>query len=743
LALRLFPATFLTDQLSLAHPLAVFTGGSLAAGELPLWNPHWFSGFPHLGLPEAGIWYPTTVLYGLFEYAPTAKIDFLFHFWLLGVFGYLLGRSAFGRRWLALGVGFALVCGPLAFRPYFYGQIWWTHSAAWFPLAFLALRRLVRGGSWRWMPVLSAALALEVLGGALQFFAHSLLILGGYALLECFRLRFEKDESWRVLSYRVVLAAGGVCLALGLAALQLLPSYELARHSVRAVGISSAYFREFRLLPSELWAGLLFERQGVRLAPGALALGLTGLGILSRDGERRTLSLLSAAGVLLALAPSWLSSAMVHVPVLGSFRGNGRLVLVLLPLVTYVAVGGLAELVSSAPSKVVQRRWLGLFTLVSGAAIASAMLGETATPWHWVPAVCVGLLWTATLRRGLPIWTGPFLVVLLAVEGLSQYYDIRSSALLQEPRVPEDWLELRRTKQGADRMAIFERPKLVRTVVANIGAVTGERTLAGYHALLLESYASFLERVAGIPVRERTSGGRHELDRLEEMEMDWVRGANLPVLDLLNIRHLVAVDVPLRWPSRLASLERRFSVSQVGGLTVYENRRALPQAFVLHDFEVAPTREQALARMSSPGFPLRTRAMLEIDPDPRPMPATGQEPVNIRRTTTSAVELDVVMTSPGILVWCDVAYPGWVVVVDAERPRVPLTVDALLKGVALDSGRHSVRFEFRPVSLRAGAALSVLSVLVWLALLGRAWWQHSPGLATRAAPSARPGGNGL
>jgi uncharacterized membrane protein YfhO len=68
-----------------------------------------------------------------------------------------------------------------------------------------------------------------------------------------------------------------------------------------------------------------------------------------------------------------------------------------------------------------------------------------------------------------------------------------------------------------------------------------------------------------------------------------------------------------------------------------------------------------------------------------------------------------------VLVYSDTWYPGWRVFVDGvERPL--LRVNHAFKGVALEPGRHRVRFEFAPWRFRWGAVLSIAGALIVLAL---------------------------
>jgi uncharacterized membrane protein YfhO len=68
-------------------------------------------------------------------------------------------------------------------------------------------------------------------------------------------------------------------------------------------------------------------------------------------------------------------------------------------------------------------------------------------------------------------------------------------------------------------------------------------------------------------------------------------------------------------------------------------------------------------------------------------------------------------------------YPGWHATVDGIEVPIYRANDAF-KAVVVPPGTHRVRFEFRPVSVYVGLAISATTALL---LFATAWW-------TRARP---------
>jgi uncharacterized membrane protein YfhO len=84
-------------------------------------------------------------------------------------------------------------------------------------------------------------------------------------------------------------------------------------------------------------------------------------------------------------------------------------------------------------------------------------------------------------------------------------------------------------------------------------------------------------------------------------------------------------------------------------------------------------------------------------------------PAEIVAYAPERVEIDVQAERPGLLVLSDTYFPGWRAWVDDVETEI-LRANGLFRAVALSAGVHRVRFEYRPASLRFGAALSAASL---------------------------------
>jgi len=164
-----------------------------------------------------------------------------------------------------------------------------------------------------------------------------------------------------------------------------------------------------------------------------------------------------------------------------------------------------------------------------------------------------------------------------------------------------------------------------------------------------------------------------------------------------------------------------FRLAHSGDVKIYENLDVLPRSFLVHGAVEAADDEAALALMRDEVFDPAAEVVLNPSAEGRTEPLRGLQPspgeefVLVMHYAPERVEIEVAAAAPGYLVLADAWYPGWEATVDGEPVPVH-RADLLFRAVAVDAGRHRIVFTFRPVSLRAGAGVSLVG-LVGLALV--------------------------
>ncbi len=319
-------------------PLRVTAARMMQDGFLPLWNPYIFGGMPLHGAAQGGVLFPLNWFYLLFE-PPTATN-------LMVISGYMLaalGAYLYARRAGSSITGAVVTSLVWQWCGFLVGQLSHVNivqTAALLPWLLWAIDGYGMGGKRRDGLLIAVFACLQAFTGHQQTLAYSLLLACAYTVCLA-RSSKQQDARARYLSSLILVAAG-----VALAAVQILPTLELLRNSVRSAS-SFDFFTSFSLPPRLLWTfaapyalgggdGRLFR--AVYGGPpyygefigyvGAAGLVLAALAfILKRDA--RTKFWTGAALICLALAfgrywPFKLYAVIYYLPVLGLFRVPAR-----------------------------------------------------------------------------------------------------------------------------------------------------------------------------------------------------------------------------------------------------------------------------------------------------------------------------------------------------------------------------------------------------------------------------------
>jgi len=154
---------------------------------------------------------------------------------------------------------------------------------------------------------------------------------------------------------------------------------------------------------------------------------------------------------------------------------------------------------------------------------------------------------------------------------------------------------------------------------------------------------------------------------------------------------------------------------------VLERSDALPRAWIVHSTQRA-TPEEALDLLSSGDVdPLET-ALLEDPPTGLAEPDDpSADRASIAGYEPDRIELETTTGAPGLLMLGEVYYPAWKAYVDGE-PAPLHRADHLFRAVPVPAGEHTVELRYESRSLRAGTAISLLTVLALLALAAARLW---------------------
>jgi membrane protein YfhO len=149
---------------------------------------------------------------------------------------------------------------------------------------------------------------------------------------------------------------------------------------------------------------------------------------------------------------------------------------------------------------------------------------------------------------------------------------------------------------------------------------------------------------------------------------------------------------------------------------IYRYDDVLPRAAIYHHAELVPNEGEVLNKLADPSLDIFQSVVLNesaLTSDERTQVAAinHQRPARIeaaaiRSYRSQDVQIEASLDQSGILVLNDTAYPGWTVTVDGQ-PAAWTNANYLFRGVLLASGKHVVRFAYKPKSFSTGATISV------------------------------------
>ncbi len=187
-----------------------------------LWTTHLLGGFPVAADVTPQTWYPLSLLLSIFPHSWNVFV--ISSYVLASAFAYayvhLITRSVLAS--LVAGITY----GASGFMMAHLGHTSMIHTATWIPLPLLLIEQLLRSRRKIWVALLAIGIACLFLAG------HPQISVYGLGLASLYALFFGGLSASRWSFYRLYALA--VMVGLGLTAIQLVPTLELARMTPRS-----------------------------------------------------------------------------------------------------------------------------------------------------------------------------------------------------------------------------------------------------------------------------------------------------------------------------------------------------------------------------------------------------------------------------------------------------------------------------------------------------------------------------
>ncbi|MEZ6129971.1 MAG: hypothetical protein R3C59_14910 [Planctomycetaceae bacterium] len=631
-------------------PQKVVLAESMANSEIPLWHNRTGLGYPLLAESQAGVFYPPNqILYRVLDVNAAYNANVLLHYWLAFVFAWRFGRCQGISTWPALLAAMVFVYG------WFPARISWEWSifgGVFFPLTLWLTDRFVRQPDRYRFAALSLCFAVYLLAGHFTLAFISQLSAIAYATLWVLLYPSSASSTFQRLRVPACVAVA-VLTALMLAAVQIVPTFELKQLSQRSGSVDSesadertpAFDPAFGHVPplyltqtlASWWywhSPEIVASGGIQKTPFAVSAdtnvveahlywGLIPLGLLCllvRPSVRRRVgrtpcriwgTLIPAS---LIYATGWLLPVTRHLPGFGFFNGPGRYTIV-------SALGG-AVLAGLVLDVLLKRRSL------LGRILVTTFLSVWTLP---------DLLWSAT-------------------------YVADATAVTKAPLAWQDESWLRHTFVTAE-------PLSVRLLAPgpNVANLFGVSSVPQYLGLGPQVY--YLPKLwpDTAPGRQSPSAEFPTTDQLVKIQH-------------LGITHILTTE-PVQNPSSALVL---LNAQPDALLNSIWGRGGEP----CYLYQV----ESATARIAS-----------------RPADALTQ--ARLVGVTANSIRFEVDMADAAEVELRELMYPGWQVQID-DVPAQAVPSDGMFRIVAVPAGKHTVSWTFQPGSFHIGIAISCVTLLV-------------------------------
>jgi hypothetical protein len=756
------------------YPWRKYALDALLSGQPPLWNPYLGNGAPLLANLQSGVLYPPNWL------SLILPLDYSMG-WLVAL------------HWIWAGAGMVTLARALGVKPlgqavaglafglsqYLVARAWFLSinaAVAWVPWLIWAAEACLRAlrqqspHARRYAWLLALFVALQMLAGHAQTAWYTLLLLGAWVGWRY--VTFHGRPGVRPLAVAAAHFLPALVGAVGLAALQLLPTAELLLQSPRAAAASYDFVMLYSFSPWRLLGLLAPDLLGnpsrgqflgygnywedaiyVGMLPLLWALAAVVKGLVGRrrgaaevhadPAARRLwplLALICLVTVPLAMGRNTPIFPFLyqHVPTFAMFQAPARMMIWLEFSLALLAGLGASQWQPPPPWA---RWWLniGAAGAVSITATAAGVLATTSTTAQFGVEI-------QTLARAFVV-LGITLVLCIALllaqpSAAGPAEKPGRLAWLLRPS-PEAWELFAALFVAGDLiyaglgLSPGGPPDLYRTTPASEAplrqALDGHRLLQypgdEYQVFsALMSFKSFSPPQEAYTLREAQLTDATLLEGISTVNNyeplvsarfeDFL--AVISATQSLNLLHLADVGVlasstPLKWEP----------VAHGGPTVFYRVPGQSRRVRVVYSAQRVPDENGALNALAAPDFYPETTAILEPDNSapaetfpPFPWPSAGAGPM--LTPSADAYTVSVSLNQTGWVIVSDTCYPGWVALVDG-KPAVLRCADVAFRAVLAPSGDHVIEFRYQPRSWAWGLLVSGLSWLAWLAL-GALFW---------------------
>ncbi|MGA1823779.1 MAG: YfhO family protein [bacterium] len=738
-------------------PPRILWSGMIKNGQVPLWNPFFYCGQPLFASLQPGILYPFNILFLLIPFDFAFNLIIIVHFFLAGIFTYMLIKSIDGADAGAfIGAIIFMLSGYLLSV---HNLLIHLLSIIWLPLILLSYHNYTNKEEIKYILYTSFFLTLMFLGGAVE------IVYGTFLLL--FILMIFKDPfgiQVKSISFKkkgIFLVVIGV-LFLSLSAVQLLPFLEMAYNSIRSGGLQYKEAVTWSLSPKDLVQFFLPDIYGSTITSqkywqhqnwlktiytGCIPFALALFFIWEKMKKALPIIIIMAISLILALGGYTFFYPVLfrYIPFFNTIRYPVKFLFIFIFFLSLMAGMGYNSFCRLSDNKNRGGRLI-VYTITILSIIGASLWGLMNVYHHSIKAflelkgfippyynyVAINM---HNIKRSLLFCSllGPILTfawghpkkrtlsfaILIAFLTMDLFFANKNFYKKYEAK---------KYHQPAESMSFLKKdPGLFRIVTP---ASTVNATLMP-EKIFSDRIKSFKEKIVpGFNVGSCLySIEGSEVIRLKYYDsvlgliMTAPRTDSTNLLSMLNVKYILSKDELESNELECAEVIGDKDDSEES-LKIYKNLNCCQRAFLVKNYRVITEDEEYKKILERKSFNPRELILLDQDPWPeKAIMSKGiivgpdeEESVIITEYQPNNVTVNALVHEPKLLFLSDSYYPGWKVYVNGVKETI-YRANYAFRAVALTPGRHTIEFQYRPKSLIIGALISFIALLAATAVI--------------------------
>lgn len=722
----------MSDIPSLLYPWRSFVVDQLKNLKWPLWNPYYFGGMPLLANFQSAVFSYVNLLFLFLPKALAWSVGVMLSplLTMLAMYFFLRQKKLLRVPSLLGGVVFALSGFEIAWMEYnVHG-----HTALFLPLLLLTIDNILGKKKEKYFFLLPPLVAFQIFAGYLPIVLYSLLICLAYTLYFYFLPDFKKKK---IILFDYLKLGVFWFLGLTMSAIQLIPGISLVKDSIRSVDetvlasntsflpikhlvtllapdffgnpttrnfFGEGFYDNFFLFVGTLSLILIFysfffvrKEKGVFFWLTTLLFSLV-LIIKNPLGLFLERVLMLSGGVsaralfITDFSLAVLTSIGLHRFILVNKQERKKIVIPLLILGLLIAFSFLVTYKIEEPiDQLVARRNLIVpsFFFFAGVFLNIAFVkGFFSTKF-------VGFLYLLLISTQLLYSAGKYLSF--------------SKPELVFPETPIiKFLNSQRNKQQEPF-----RVELGRVIPQNFLMPYQIETFSGYDTLLPRRMGEFFTIIQLGRVDRRIS------------RVQLIENYQSTLFPLLNSKYVLEKKQnemgyfrPEGKPRDIFLDPRYKLVFEEGSVQVYEDKKSLPRAFWVNNFELAEDSE-SMMRLLNSEIDFSKKVILEEEPALKLQLGgkTDQGQVLWRSYQPGEISFEVVSEEPGLVFLSNNYDPDWQAEIDGKETKI-YRANYSFQAIPVSQGEHLIKMSYRPQSFKLGLLVTEISLGVWILAVG-------------------------